>query len=161
MRVVRTCADSYYRVYQGRVKVDRTHKSARNRFTVFEAFDSRAQFGVSLGRSILAIVMKGLGIGIAVSEFFGQLADAIMVALAAGTFIYVGATEIVAEEFECREDKWKKFFSLSGTKKIGKYKQFFTTKAVCSLIGLLEPPVSAMNICRLAAPMLWSCIGIN
>lgn len=62
--------------------------------------------------------MKGLAIGIAVSEFFGQLADAIMVALAAGTFIYVGATEVIAEEFESREDKWKKFYSLSGMNKI-------------------------------------------
>lgn len=59
--------------------------------------------------------MKGLGIGIAVSKFFGQLADAIMVALAAGTFIYVGATEVIAEEFESQEDKWKKFLSLLGT----------------------------------------------
>ena len=53
-------------------------------------------------------------IGITVSEFFGQLADAIMMALAAGTFIYVGATEVIAEEFENPEDKWKKFLSLSG-----------------------------------------------
>lgn len=53
-------------------------------------------------------------IGIAISEFAGQLADAVLVAMAAGTFIYVGATEVIAEEFENPQDKWKKFFALSG-----------------------------------------------
>lgn len=38
--------------------------------------------------------------------------DSVFVALAAGTFIYVGCTEIVAEEFEEPENKWKKFFAL-------------------------------------------------
>lgn len=56
----------------------------------------------------------GLGIGIAISEIAGQLADAVMVALAAGTFIYVGATEVIAEEFETPHDKWKKFLALTG-----------------------------------------------
>lgn len=37
-----------------------------------------------------------------------------MVAMAAGTFIYVGATEVIAEEFESPHDKWKKFSALSG-----------------------------------------------
>lgn len=59
---------------------------------------------------------KGLGIGITISEIAGQLADAIMVALAAGTFIYVGATEVIAEEFESPHDKWKKFFALTGVR---------------------------------------------
>lgn len=63
---------------------------------------------------LFALVKQGLGIGIAISEVAGQLADAIMVALAAGTFIYVGATEVIAEEFESPHDKWKKFFALSG-----------------------------------------------
>ncbi|CAM9546984.1 unnamed protein product [Scytosiphon promiscuus] len=57
----------------------------------------------------------GLSIGIAISEFAGKLADAVLVAMAAGTFIYVGATEVIAEEFESPHDKWKKFFALSGT----------------------------------------------
>lgn len=43
-----------------------------------------------------------------------MLADAVLVAVAAGTFIYVGATEVIAEEFESPHDKWKKFFALSG-----------------------------------------------
>lgn len=64
-------------------------------------------------RSYLLCV-EGLGIGIAIAEVAGQLADAIMVALAAGTFIYVGATEVIAEEFETPHDKWKKFFALTG-----------------------------------------------
>ncbi|CAM9623448.1 unnamed protein product, partial [Discosporangium mesarthrocarpum] len=56
----------------------------------------------------------GLGIGIAMSAFAGQLADAVLVAVAAGTFIYVGATEVIAEEFESPKDKWKKFGALMG-----------------------------------------------
>lgn len=59
-------------------------------------------------------MLPGLGIGIAISEFAGQMADAVLVAMAAGTFIYVGATEVIAEEFENSLDKWKKFFALSG-----------------------------------------------
>ncbi|CAM9507855.1 unnamed protein product [Ectocarpus sp. 6 AP-2014] len=55
----------------------------------------------------------GLGLGIAISEFAGKLADAVMVAMAAGTFIYVGATEVIAEEFESPHDKWKKFSALT------------------------------------------------
>ncbi|CAM9102603.1 unnamed protein product [Laminaria digitata] len=55
----------------------------------------------------------GLTLGIAISEFAGKLADAVLVAMAAGTFIYVGATEVIAEEFESPHDKWKKFFALS------------------------------------------------
>lgn len=55
-----------------------------------------------------------MSIGIAISEFAGKMADAVLVAMAAGTFIYVGATEVIAEEFESPHDKWKKFFALSG-----------------------------------------------
>ncbi|CAM9360772.1 unnamed protein product [Choristocarpus tenellus] len=58
----------------------------------------------------------GLGIGIAMSQFAGQMADAVLVAIAAGTFIYVGATEVIAEEFDSPHNKWKKFGALmSGT----------------------------------------------
>lgn len=60
------------------------------------------------------LLISGLSIGIAISEFAGKLADAVLVAMAAGTFIYVGATEVIAEEFESPQDKWKKFFALSG-----------------------------------------------
>jgi zinc transporter 1/2/3 len=30
----------------------------------------------------------------------------------AGTFVYVGATEVIPEEFEDPDDKWKKFLAL-------------------------------------------------
>lgn len=40
--------------------------------------------------------------------------DAVLVSLAAGTFIYVGATEVVADEFESPQHKWKKFGALLG-----------------------------------------------
>lgn len=42
-----------------------------------------------------------------------------MVALAAGTFIYVGATEVIAEEFDTPRDKWRKFFALIGAASLG------------------------------------------
>ena len=38
-----------------------------------------------------------------------------MVAMAAGTVIYVGATEVIPEEFESPHDKWRKFSALAGT----------------------------------------------
>jgi solute carrier family 39 (zinc transporter), member 1/2/3 len=41
-------------------------------------------------------------------------ADAVLVAMAAGTFVYVGATEVVADEFESPHHKWKKFGALLG-----------------------------------------------
>jgi solute carrier family 39 (zinc transporter), member 1/2/3 len=47
-----------------------------------------------------------------VDSLASEIWDSVFVALAAGTFIYVGCTEIVAEEFEEQDNKWKKFFSL-------------------------------------------------
>jgi solute carrier family 39 (zinc transporter), member 1/2/3 len=35
-----------------------------------------------------------------------------MLAVVAGTFVYVGATEVIPEEWEDPEHKWKKFFAL-------------------------------------------------
>jgi len=64
---------------------------------------------LSLFSSIGAL---GFGIGMVVNEFAGKIVDAVLVALAAGTFIYVGATEVIAEEFEEKENKWKKFGAL-------------------------------------------------
>lgn len=46
------------------------------------------------------------------NNWASEIWDSVFVALAAGTFIYVGCTEIVAEEFEEEENKWKKFASL-------------------------------------------------
>lgn len=54
----------------------------------------------------------GVILGIAVDSLASEIWDSVFVALAAGTFIYVGCTEIVAEEFEEQDNKWKKFFSL-------------------------------------------------
>ena len=34
--------------------------------------------------------------------------------MAAGTFVYVGATEVVADEFDSPKHKWKKFSALVG-----------------------------------------------
>lgn len=51
-------------------------------------------------------------LGLAVNNWASEIWDSVFVALAAGTFIYVGCTEIVAEEFEEEENKWKKFASL-------------------------------------------------
>mmetsp|Transcript_20616 Transcript_20616/g.42264 ORF Transcript_20616/g.42264 Transcript_20616/m.42264 type:complete len:351 (-) Transcript_20616:165-1217(-) len=57
----------------------------------------------------------GLLCGVAAKDFAGSLAEPLLVALTAGTFFYVGATEVVAEEFESYEHagKWSKFVSFS------------------------------------------------
>eukprot|EP00550_Attheya_septentrionalis_P003093 CAMPEP_0198282284 /NCGR_PEP_ID=MMETSP1449-20131203/2131_1 /TAXON_ID=420275 /ORGANISM="Attheya septentrionalis, Strain CCMP2084" /LENGTH=447 /DNA_ID=CAMNT_0043978483 /DNA_START=165 /DNA_END=1508 /DNA_ORIENTATION=+ len=54
----------------------------------------------------------GVAIGMAVSEFASPIVDSIMLAVVAGTFVYVGATEVIPEEWEDQEHKWKKFFAL-------------------------------------------------
>jgi len=54
----------------------------------------------------------GVGIGMAVSEFASPIIDSIMLAIVAGTFIYVGATEVIPEEWEEQDYKWTKFFAL-------------------------------------------------
>mmetsp|Transcript_16776 Transcript_16776/g.21223 ORF Transcript_16776/g.21223 Transcript_16776/m.21223 type:complete len:135 (+) Transcript_16776:737-1141(+) len=54
----------------------------------------------------------GVAIGMAVNEFAAPIIDSIMLATVAGTFIYVGATEVIPEEWEDQEHKWKKFFAL-------------------------------------------------
>ena len=54
----------------------------------------------------------GVGIGMAVKSFSSPFIDATMLAIVAGTFVYVGATEVIPEEWEDPEHKWKKFISL-------------------------------------------------
>ncbi|KAG7351847.1 ZIP zinc transporter [Nitzschia inconspicua] len=54
----------------------------------------------------------GVAMGMAVNEFAAPIVDSIMVAVVAGTFVYVGATEVIPEEWEDTEHKWKKFFAL-------------------------------------------------
>ena len=56
----------------------------------------------------------GVAIGMAVNSFATPVVDATMLAVVAGTFVYVGATEVIPEEWEDPENKWKKFFSLIG-----------------------------------------------
>jgi solute carrier family 39 (zinc transporter), member 1/2/3 len=56
----------------------------------------------------------GVAIGMAVNEFAAPIVDAIMLAIVAGTFVYVGATEVIPEEWESSEHKWKKFAALMG-----------------------------------------------
>ena len=56
----------------------------------------------------------GVGVGMAVNEFAAPIVDSIMVAVVAGTFVYVGATEVIPEEWEDSEHKWKKFAALMG-----------------------------------------------
>lgn len=47
-------------------------------------------------------------------EFAAPIIDSIMLATVAGTFVYVGATEVIPEEWEEQDHKWKKFFALMG-----------------------------------------------
>jgi len=54
----------------------------------------------------------GVAIGMAVNEFASPIIDSIMLAIVAGTFVYVGATEVIPEEWEEQDHKWKKFFAL-------------------------------------------------
>lgn len=54
----------------------------------------------------------GVALGMAVNEFAAPIVDAIMLAIVAGTFVYVGATEVIPEEWEDSEHKWKKFGAL-------------------------------------------------
>ena len=71
----------------------------------------------------------GVAIGMAVNEFAAPIVDSIMLAIVAGTFVYVGATEVIPEEFEDQSNKWKKFAALmSGIVSI-----FFITQYTMSL----------------------------
>lgn len=56
----------------------------------------------------------GVALGMAVNEFAAPIVDSIMVAIVAGTFVYVGATEVIPEEWEDSQHKWKKFGALMG-----------------------------------------------
>lgn len=54
----------------------------------------------------------GVGLGMAVNEYASPLVDRLVLALVAGTFVYVGATEVIPEEWETPHDKWPKFGAL-------------------------------------------------
>jgi solute carrier family 39 (zinc transporter), member 1/2/3 len=54
----------------------------------------------------------GVGLGMAVNQFAAPIVDSVMLAIVAGTFVYVGATEVIPEEWEDPEHKWKKFAAL-------------------------------------------------
>lgn len=54
----------------------------------------------------------GVALGMAVNEYAAPVVDAMMLAVVAGTFVYVGATEIIPEEWEDSRHKWKKFAAL-------------------------------------------------
>lgn len=58
----------------------------------------------------------GVCLGLAISKVSSPFADAILVAITAGTFLYVGATEICNEEFEegTLHEKLVKFLALVG-----------------------------------------------
>jgi zinc transporter 1/2/3 len=54
----------------------------------------------------------GVALGMAVKSVAPPLVDCLMLATVAGTFIYVGATEVIPEEWEDGERRWTKFGSL-------------------------------------------------
>lgn len=56
----------------------------------------------------------GVALGMAVNEFAAPIVDSVMIAVVAGTFLYVGATEVIPEEWEDSQHKWKKFVALMG-----------------------------------------------
>lgn len=51
----------------------------------------------------------GVGLGILVQEYAPSQLDSIVLAIVAGTFVYVGATEVIPEEFDHTKHKYKKF----------------------------------------------------
>ena len=75
---------------------------------------SKPQITALLG-AFTAVGPLGLACGLAAKDMAGGLAEPLLVALTAGTFIYVGATEVVAEKIESHEvaGKWPKFLSMS------------------------------------------------
>jgi solute carrier family 39 (zinc transporter), member 1/2/3 len=54
----------------------------------------------------------GVGLGMLVNQFAAPIVDSILLAVVAGTFVYVGATEVIPEEWEDSTHKWKKFAAL-------------------------------------------------
>ena len=54
----------------------------------------------------------GVALGMAVNEYAAPIVDSIFLAIVAGTFVYVGATEVIPEEWEDSEYKWTKFGAL-------------------------------------------------
>jgi zinc transporter 1/2/3 len=54
----------------------------------------------------------GVFLGMLVNEYAAPIVDSVMLAVVAGTFVYVGATEVIPEEWEDGKDKWKKFAAL-------------------------------------------------
>jgi len=54
----------------------------------------------------------GTALGMVVKQYTSPFVDALMLAMVSGTFVYVGATEIIPEEWEDSENRWLKFFSL-------------------------------------------------
>lgn len=54
----------------------------------------------------------GVGLGMLVNQYAPPIVDSIMLAVVAGTFVYVGATEVIPEEWEDSSHKWEKFASL-------------------------------------------------
>ena len=51
----------------------------------------------------------GIAIGIGISKLNYPIIQAIFLALSAGTFIYIGCTEILPEQFHEKKNKWLKF----------------------------------------------------
>eukprot|EP00522_Entomoneis_paludosa_P018300 CAMPEP_0172451932 /NCGR_PEP_ID=MMETSP1065-20121228/9747_1 /TAXON_ID=265537 /ORGANISM="Amphiprora paludosa, Strain CCMP125" /LENGTH=448 /DNA_ID=CAMNT_0013203903 /DNA_START=29 /DNA_END=1375 /DNA_ORIENTATION=- len=54
----------------------------------------------------------GVALGMAVNEYAAPIVDSIFLAIVAGTFVYVGATEVIPEEWEDSSYKWTKFGAL-------------------------------------------------
>ena len=56
----------------------------------------------------------GFGIGAITNAFAPPIIDCLVVAIVAGPFVYVGATEDIPEEWETPDHKWTKFAALMG-----------------------------------------------
>lgn len=76
----------------------------------------------------------GVAVGMAVNEFAAPIVDSIFLAIVAGTFVYVGATEVIPEEWEDSEHKWKKFGALMA----GIVSIFMITQYTMTLEGMVS-----------------------
>ncbi len=78
---------------------------------------ARAQFPAAKLRKIIALFSLSTPLGILLGSVISQwltgqsvvIFEGVFDSLAAGTFIYVATFEIIAEEFENRENRWGKF----------------------------------------------------
>jgi len=94
------------------------HKPIEILFVCFVMVKEKVSIRIFVLLTLVVAISTPLGIGIGVAITNTEAPDylfAIFTSLAAGTFIYIGTTEIIAEEFQAARKavvRWQKIFSL-------------------------------------------------